>query len=368
MRAKRLLLFLPLTLALVFAGFQAPAAGVDLPARLSDQEFWKLTDDLSEPDGTFRSENLLSNEMALASLVPQVIAKTKPGGVYLGVGPEQNFSYLVAMRPRMAFITDIRRGNLWVLMMYKAVFELSADRVEFVSRLFTKARPAGLTASSSIQQIMDAFWETKSAEEAVYTANLDAIQKHLTKTRAIPLSQEDLDGIARSYRAFYWYGPAMNYSATTSLTAVGGGRAATYRDLMTQTNAEGQFLSYLGSEANFKLVKDMYARNMIVPLVGNFSGPKTIRAIGDWVRARGATVSAFYVSTVEPYLKRDGSFPTFCASVATLPMDANSMFIRPGNISNLSLSAPGVQLSGTGMPAIGSYQVGVVVPLATGCQ
>ena len=112
---------------------------------------------------------------------------------------------------------------------------------------------------------------------------------------------------------------------------------------------------------------------MIVPLVGNFSGPKTIRAIGDYVRSHGAIVTAFYVSTVEPYLRRDGSLPVYCASVATLPVDKDSFFIRPGNVQQLlQVAAPAAQsaatptaLSGTG--GLGTYQIGLVVPITGGC-
>jgi len=382
MRQCRRLLLAPLALTLILAGATArPAslAAVEIPARLSDQEFWKLSEDLSEPDGTFRSENLLSNEMVFAHMLPQVMAHTKPGGVYLGVGPEQNFTYLVAMRPRIAFITDVRRGNLHVMLMYKALFELSADRAEFVSRLFTKPRPAGLSATSTSRELMDAFWDAKTGDEAAYTANLSAIHRHLTKTRTIPLPAADLDGIARAYRAFYFYGPAMNYSATTSLATVNSGRAATYWDLMTQTDANGQGLTYLATEEKFRFIKDMYNKNLIVPLVGNFSGPKTIRAIGDYVRKAGATVTAFYVSSVEPYLRRDGLLPTFCASVASLPLDDASVFIRTGNAQNLQLSR--LDTSGRPttpilpppppppavLPQVGTYQIGVVVPMKGGC-
>ena len=377
MRSTRLRLFVPLALVLVLGGSAARISGhtAELPAKLSDQEFWKLTEDLSEPNGSFRSENLLSNEMVLWTLLPQVIARTKPGGVYIGVGPEQNFSYIAAMRPRMVFITDIRRGNLHVLLMYKALFEMSADRAEFVGRLFTKARPAGLTAKSTSRELMDAYWDAKTGDEAAYTQNLAAIHRHLTKTRTIPLPPDDIDGIALAYRAFYFYGPAMNYSATTALRPVGAGRAATYWDLMTQTDSNGEGLSYLASEEKFRVVKDLNARNLLIPLVGNFSGPKTVRAIGDYVRKAGATVTAFYVSTVEPYLRRDGSLPTFCASVETLPIDEGSVFIRPGNAQQLALSrldANGrpttpILPPATGTPQIGSYQTGVVVPLKGGC-
>ena len=35
----------------------------DLPARLGDQEYWQLLSDSSEPNGNFRSDNLVSNEI-----------------------------------------------------------------------------------------------------------------------------------------------------------------------------------------------------------------------------------------------------------------------------------------------------------------
>lgn len=379
---RRLPLLASLVLALLVAGPATPLRGLaaaDIPARLSDQEFWRLSEELSEPDGTFRSENMISNEMVFARLLPEVIAKAKPGGVYMGVGPEQNFTYLAALKPRIAFITDIRRGNLHVLLMYKALFETSADRAEFIARLFVKPKLSGVSSSSSATDIMNAVWAANTLDEAAFAANLAAIQRHLTRTRSIPLSPEDLDGIARAYRVFFWYGPAINYNATTALTAIGSGRSANYWDLMTQSDADGKGLTYLASEEKFRTVKDMFARNMIVPLVGNFSGPKTIRAIGDWVRARGAQVHAFYVSSVEPYLQRDGTFPTYCASVATLPMNESSVFIRTGNLRGL-LPAPAFAAQSDNSPtgrvvvppvtaaSVGQYVTGVVVPMATGCQ
>jgi len=372
----RLSRFVPLATALatvaLLLGGSARVAGIrsapDIPARLTDQEFWKLTADLSEPDGTFRSDNVLSNEMVFARLLPEVVAKTKPGGVYMGVGPEQNFTYIVATRARMAFITDIRRNNLHVLLVYKALFEMSKDRAEFISRLFTKPRPGGLTAASTIKDTLDAFWNVPTADEAAYAANLATILDHMTKTHKFPLPPEDIDGIGRVYRAFYWYGLRMNYAANLALTAPVNGGGATYYDLMLQIGDDGKPLTYLGSDESFAYMKDLENRNMIVPVVGNFSGPKAIRAIGDYIRSRGTTVAAFYVSSVEPYLQRDGSFPTYCASVATLPMTDASVFIRAGNPANLQQRGMTVAPLPPGTPALGTYQIGVVVPLKTGCQ
>jgi len=343
MSSRRIPLSISITVVvlLTWATSNRPiAAESELPARLTDQAFWQLSGMLSEPDGTFQSDNLLSNELVFGRIVPDLESHAGPGGVYLGVGPEQNFTYIAAMEPRIAFITDIRRGNLQLQLMYKALFELSADRADFVSRLFTKKRPAGLTRTTTATELMNAYWDEFSSDEAAYNANLQAILTTLTRTHNLPLTQEDLDGIARVYRAFYWYGPAMNYSASVQLGLSGVGRGTTYWDLMTQVDPTGQSVAYLGSEERFAFVKELERRNLIVPVVGNFSGPKALRAVGDYLRSHGATVSAFYVSNVESYLVRDGSWPAFCANVATLPLDDQSVFIRPSGAAVTVISTP----------------------------
>jgi hypothetical protein len=302
------------------------SASNDVPSRLSDQEFWRLVDDLSEPNGRFLG-NLVSNELAFAQVLPDLVARARPGGVYLGVGPEQNFTYVAALKPQIAFIADIRRENLQLQLMYKALFELSADRADFVSRLFTKKRPAGLTATSSVSDLMAAFWTTASSDEAAFSANLNAITDLLTRAHAFPLSAEDLDGIADVYRAFYWYGPRMNPAANVALTTAGAG-GPTFRDVMVEADASGQGMSFLGSEERFAVVKDLQSRNLIIPVVGDFAGPRALRAIGGYLKNHHATVGVFYLSNVESYLRRDGSWPAFCANVATMPLEEGSVFVR----------------------------------------
>src|SRR5215468_958823 len=86
-----------------------------LPERLTDQDFWKLVNDSSEPGGYFRNSditNLTSNEMLYQHVLSGLLNRVKPGGAYLGVGPEQNYTYIASLKPRIAIIFDIRRGNL----------------------------------------------------------------------------------------------------------------------------------------------------------------------------------------------------------------------------------------------------------------
>src|SRR2546422_4494125 len=162
------------------------AAGDTLPSKLSDEEFWRIVSTFSERPGTFNSDNLLSNETALQSVIPALKHDLNPGGVYLGVGPEQNFTYIRALQPRMAFIFDIRRGNVALHLIYKALFEMSADRAEFLSRLFSRARPASLTADSSIAEIFEAFKQVESSE-ALYIQNVRAVVNHLTRQHGFVL-------------------------------------------------------------------------------------------------------------------------------------------------------------------------------------
>jgi len=152
MRGVGVMLWLVLAPARQAAAPQdAPAAVAvqALPEKLSDADYWLLISDLSEPGGSFRSDNLVSNEIYMQTIIPELQTVVKPGRVYLGVGPEQNFTYIAALKPRMVFIIDVRRGNLHTQMMYKALFELSRDRADFVSKLFSKQQPDGIPASAS---------------------------------------------------------------------------------------------------------------------------------------------------------------------------------------------------------------------------
>jgi len=295
----------------------APSLRSSLPERLTDQEFWKLSQDSSEPGGYFRSQditNLTSNELLFQYVVPDLVARTKPGGVYLGVGPEQNYTYMAALKPKMAIIFDIRRGNLDLQLMYKALFEMAKDRADFVSRLFAKPRPAGLTTSSTAMQIFTAFARVPTSEP-LYKETLTAILERVTKTHGFSLLASDRAGIEAIYQTFYWSGFAVRPSPT-------------YAELMTATDAAGASRSYLATEENFAVLKDLETRNLVIPVVGDFGGPKALRAVGAYLKAQTATVTAFYLSNVEQYLVQDGKWDTFCRNVTSFPLDGSSTFIR----------------------------------------
>jgi hypothetical protein len=335
MRPRRSLLPVVVLLAAALSGLGGASAyrasSASLPSHLSNRDFWQLSAKLSELNGFFRSDNLLSNEVYLQYVIPELERITKPGRVYLGVGPEQNFTYIAAVKPAMAFIIDVRRGNLDLHLMYKALFELSSDRADFVSRLFSRKRPAGLTAASSAAEIFDAFAHAEP-NDALYRDNLKAIEAQLTDVHHFALPADDLRGergLEYIYKAFYTFGPELTYSSIGGFGGFGGGRSMpTYADLMVLTDEAGQAHGYLANEENFGTVRDLERRNLIVPVVGNFGGPRAIRSVAAYLKDKHALVSAFYLSNVEQYLRQDRIWTEFCANAATLPVDGSSVFIR----------------------------------------
>ena len=109
------------TLCWAFCAGLLTAHAQQLPNTIQDQEFWRLITDLSETGGTF-PQQFMSNEDSAQFVIPGLKETTKQGGVYVGVGSEQNFTYIAAIHPRLAFIVDIRRENVFEHLMYKALF------------------------------------------------------------------------------------------------------------------------------------------------------------------------------------------------------------------------------------------------------
>ena len=306
-----------------------------LPASLSDADFWTLIDTVSEPAGTFTlSENLVSNEPMFADNVRRL---RRAGGVYVGVGPEQNFSYIARVRPQMAFVVDIRRENQTLHLLYKALFELANDRADFVSLLFSRPRPDGLGRSSSVDEIFRVF-ETVSASPEQRDRTLALVHDRLTNTRRFPLADADVAQMARVLDAFFADGPAIDFwrGKPVDPEAI----RPSYRQLMTGRDMTGQRRSFLASEDDFAFVKRLHTHNLIVPLVGDFAGPTTIRAIGDYVRQRRGGVSVFYGSNVSVYLTRQQS-QAFCANLATLPAYSTTAVVDRDSVDSLAARLKG---------------------------
>jgi len=280
---------------------------------------------LSEPAGYFDTDNLISNERSYLQVVPELRQRNVRGGAYLGVGPDQNFTYIAEVRPSIAFIVDVRRDNLLLHLLFKALFALSRTRVEYLAQLTGRPVPAAVETwrGAAIDRITGYIDGVAPDPRAI-----DVLRRRVDAAIAgigVPLSTQDRDTIDRFHRRFIADGLSLRFETT--------GRAPqryypTYRDLLRETDATGRQGSYLASEDAFEFVKSLEERDLVIPVIGDLSGPSALASIGRAIDGRHEQVSAFYVSNVEFYLFSDGSFPRFVANLRRLPHSANSVLIR----------------------------------------
>ena len=299
----------------------SPAA----PRTQSPSPFAAQIASLSEPPGYFDTDNLISNEKSYLQVLQDLRHRHVRGGAYVGVGPDQNFSYIAEIRPTIAFLIDVRRDNLLLHLLFKALFEHSRTRIDYLTQLTGRPVPGDIDAwrAAPVDRLIAYVDGTPSAPAAV-----DPLRKRMAEAIAhtgVPLSTEDRATIDRFHRRFIADGLSLRFEST--------GRPPqsynpTYRDLLRDTDESGRQASFLASEDAFQFVKELEARDLVIPVVGNLAGPSAVAAIGRALAARQERVSAFYVSNVEFYLFGDGSFARFAANLGRLPHMPNGVLIR----------------------------------------
>jgi hypothetical protein len=346
----RTLLLLPVLLGLVPA--QAAHAR---QARSDSIPFAETVARLSELGGFFDTDNLISNESGFLHVVPTLLTLDLEGSAYLGVGPDQNYSYIAASRPALALMVDVRRDNLLHHLFLKALFQISADRGEYLSRLTgrpafgaveargpeARGRPGGpeVNRGSSRNLSVDALVGEMDAirVDPAYIAGTRARLRTLVASYGVPLSPEDLDTVERFHGEFVRQGLDLRFQSF--------GRAPrayypTLRDLVLARDLEGVQRSYLASEEAFQIVRDLQVRGRLIPVVGDLGGDGAMTRIPGFLREQGLEVGAFYTSNVEFYLFPQGTFDRFASSVAALPARDDAVIIRSLFLSSFWGSHP----------------------------
>jgi hypothetical protein len=313
-------IFVASALSAILLIASASAAG---PSR-DHKSFASLSARLSEQGGYFDSDNLISNETSYLHVIPKLKELGINGGVYIGVGPDQSFSYIAKIRPKMAIVIDIRRDNLLQHLLYKSLFARAHNRVEYLCLFFGKPVPKtkgweSRTIKELVEYIDGAQSDPKLFEKTVANVRKDV------QSYGIPLSASDLETIVKIQRAFYGAGLDIRYS---SYHRPPRSIYPTYRDLLLETDLAGQQQNYFAGEDDFQFLKKLEEQDMIVPAVGDVSGPQAVRAIGQYIAEQKEKVSAFYVSNVEFYLARQGTFDKFVENLKSLPIDNRSLIIR----------------------------------------
>jgi hypothetical protein len=261
-----------------------PPAKTEDPELMPDEAVGPLIARLSEKAGDFPSENYVSNELSLLDVADDLRTPALKGRAYVGVGPEQNYTYFGILEPKVAYVVDIRRGNLLEHMFFRGCFELARTPAEFLAALFD-----------------DDVARTKAVMDRLHVEH----------------SKEDDKALARIQGAFAKKRLGIAY------TMLANGR--TYPTLGETLALKGSFTE---SEEAYARVRKLVVENRVIPLVGDFGGAQALRAVGDDMRARGLTLGVFYTSNVEQYLFDGKKHGVFLKSVEAMPRDAESRIVR----------------------------------------
>jgi len=288
-------------------------------------EFSRLVRDLSEEGGYFRSDNFTSNETSYLHVVGKLRELGATGGAYIGVGPEQNFTYIAKVRPRIAFLIDIRRQAIIQHLMCKAIFHLASTRAQYLSLLLSKPLPKDKPVSpdSPVNEILSLIGQAPPDDRA-YASNLAAIRKAIKEDFQVQLSDADQTSLDYVYKNFRDDGLDIAYRMEGSR----GGWFPSLKELIMQPDQHGKLGNFLATKEDYEFVRDLHRKNLVIPVVGDFAGKKALAAIGDYLRKGGLTVTAFYTSNVEQYLFQNGVFSGFAENVRKLPITDKSVFIR----------------------------------------
>ncbi|NOT06883.1 MAG: hypothetical protein HOP28_01630 [Gemmatimonadales bacterium] len=303
--------------ALVFTG--------SVPVARETTEFAKLVAQLSENGGFFDSDNLVSNETSYLHVLPALESMGIRGGAYLGVGPEQNFSYLAEIRPELAIMIDIRRDNMLLHLLFKAIFERARNRLDYLCLLYGRPVPADLPkwTDRPLDDIL-MYLDLTPGDSGLHAANHRSLMERVT-AYGVPLTDTDRATIRRFHGEFAALGLELRY---TSLNRPSRPNYPSERDLYLATDMNGRRGNYLTTEERFRVVQELERGDRIVPAVGDLSGTVALKAIAQYLAERKLTVSALYVSNVEMYLFRNGTFAQFAANVRSLPSSPSSVIIR----------------------------------------
>lgn len=304
---------------------QPASSQTQQPVARQDSSFAQLVAQFSERGGYFDTDNLISNETSYLHVMGTLKAMDIKGGAYIGVGPDQNFSYMAQIRPEIAFMVDIRRDNLLQHLFFKALFTAANTRVEYLSLLIGKPAPSEISrwTKKSLEDLISYLDETPVRPDDVEHAR-HLVLEHARHT-GLALSDADLQTIGRIHDAFIRSGLSLRF---TSHGRAPRSHYPTYRRLLLETDWVGNPANYLVDEDDFRFLKQMHEQDRIVPVVGDLAGPHALQAIAEWLHKEDVEVSAFYTSNVEFYLMRYGTFDQFGRNIMALPWQENGVLIR----------------------------------------
>jgi hypothetical protein len=279
--------------------------------------FARLVNTLSDPETGPPADNLISNEDSFPRVASALARLAPPGSAYLGVGPDQNLTYIAQAHPRLAVILDHRRRNLLLHLLHKALMTLAPDRATYLSLITARAplRPVGPTSTAA--EIVAAFATAPFDRDRLRKA-VAAVEASLKPLGVVSdLEWDDLATIQAKLA-----GPGLD----TRFLALR--MYPNFGHLIQVASRDGSPGHFLADEALYRSVRDAQRNDRVVPIVGDFASATALPRLGDTLRGRNVSIGVIYVSDVEFFLLRAGTFAAYAANLARLPWADGAIIVR----------------------------------------
>lgn len=298
---------------------QPGASGSSAKAALSDAELGALIRGISEESGKFPSDNYISNETSFLHVTPAL--EKLQGGAYIGVGPEQNFTYLAMLDPELAFVIDIRRDNMVLHLLYKVLFEEAATRAEFLAQLTSRPTPA-VAPDATVEQVCEAV--QRSPHDAALATRTRQRVADRAKALGISLGADDRKHLREALAAFGKQGLDIHYTMEGSAR-----KYPPLQELLATRDDQGKPRSFLASDAMYQRVRRLQQANRVVPLVGDLAGTGAVPRLADELKKRKLLLRVFYVSNVEQYLfSPTTTWARWIKNVRAMPWADDGLLLR----------------------------------------
>lgn len=196
------------------------------------------------------------------------------GGAYIGVGSDQNLTFIAWAKSRFAFLMDYDPVVVWVNMINRALILASPTKEDFI-----------------------ALWETKNWKKA---------WKILRKEYK---GHKDLKMIVQSHKQFA-YRLRFHYLK----------RVKRWRKTWVPVD-----YSWLHTDKDYGYIRKMFQTNRIRVMKGDLLLNKSLRGIGNVCRKAGIPVRVVYLSNAEQFWHYPGHFRK---NFRNLPVDGKSILIR----------------------------------------
>ncbi len=279
-------------------------------------------------------EYLVSNETDYQNISSYFNETGTDNSVYIGVGPDQNYTYISLCSPKLAFIVDYRPDNQLLHLLFKAIFALSYNRVDYLSLLFSKPIDKSKTSGNIGLSKLVEYFEYTDGDSQLFDKNLTRILKKI-QSFDNKLTLNEITKIRNIYSEFFQ--THLNLRCRFPRKTSSGMPYPTYKDFLLSTDQNGYCHNFINNDNYFCYVKNKHEKNQILPITGDFSGLNTLSTIGSFCQKHNLLISTIYISNVEYRLLNDHLFESYMRNLKSLPINDRSIIIRtfynrPGEI------------------------------------